>query len=353
MKIEKHWVMAGLGDAEQAQIVAFARQQAKTIEHAWRPGGEGACNLVIVDLEQFAGRVARIRAIEERRALAVVADAGAETLSAELVLRRPFAASDLVDLLNRAGGDASLQRGPQHGFEGVTRIEIAAPRADADAAPVDSAAKSLPGVRASFENPARERVCTNLDELLARGCLLIERANMPALALDPANDSYVCAAPLSSLEGYFLTPVKASETRTLSNSRLADMRRTAAPLPLARLRWLGAMLRSNGWLASHLDPGGTYRIKSWLPMDGEYRKQWRIATTLLRPAPLNRIAATANATMADVFDVVNAYDRIDLLEWTPRRSRHAPPEPLAAAPGERRASARTMRSLLAATVFPR
>jgi hypothetical protein len=86
---------------------------------------------------------------------------------------------------------------------------------------------------------------------------------------------------------------------------------------------MSALLRSNGCLGAHLDPGGTYKVQRWMSVYGEYRKQYRIATMMLRPLRLHEIARKAEAKMVEVFDVVNAYDAIGLLEWQPRASRYA------------------------------
>ena len=48
---------------------------------------------------------------------------------------------------------------------------------------------------------------------------------------------------------------------------------------------------------------------------------------MLQPARLHEIAAASGAPMSDVFDVVNAYDAIGLIEWTPRAPREADPKP--------------------------
>ena len=46
---------------------------------------------------------------------------------------------------------------------------------------------------------------------------------------------------------------------------------------------------------------------------------------MLQPARLHQIAAASGASMADVFDVVNAYDAIGLIEWKPRAPRGGAP----------------------------
>jgi len=338
----KNVVLVGVADDEKARFEALLRQARAQLGHVWRMAVYEQVDFVVVDLAHFSGRVARVRAQDERKPFAVLADADGDTLGANFVLRRPLSADTLAGVLNRVFEVPAAVAAPAQAPAGVRAI-----RASAEIAPV---------ARASFENVARTRICTDIDKLLQRGgAQLIERAGLPSLVLDPLDDNFYTTAQLSELEPYLLDVVKSGECRPISGTRLAAFRESTSAHPLARLRWLGALLSSNGWLASHLDPGGTYRVKSWISMDGDYRRQYRIATTMLRPAPLHHIAAAANATMAEVFDVTNAYDAVGLLEWTPRRSRHAPPEVVAdrAERSHARTTQKKMKRLLAATVFPR
>ena len=104
----------------------------------------------------------------------------------------------------------------------------------------------------------------------------------------------------------------------LSESR---ERFTRSPLVL----WLYVLLHSEGQLARHLDPGGTYRLARWIEIERDFADYFRIASTMLQPGRLHEIAAASSASMADVFDVVNAYDAIGLIEWQPRSPRGGEP----------------------------
>jgi hypothetical protein len=88
-----------------------------------------------------------------------------------------------------------------------------------------------------------------------------------------------------------------------------------------KLVWLYVLLHSEGRLARHLDPGGTYKLSRWIEIERDFADYFRIASTMLQPGRLHEIAAASNASMADVFDVVNAYDAIGLIEWQPRSPR--------------------------------
>jgi hypothetical protein len=306
----KHFALAGLSENERTELTRLLGRAGTTLDEPWGPlEGKDRADLVIIDPEQFAGRVARVRALNERTNFAVIIDADAETPEAWLVLRRPLTTQALVDMFNRASC-----------CDPATGVERAAPQVEAEA----EEANDEPVVtRACFQTPRAPRECTDFSALVQRGALVVERQGMPKLFIDPAAGNYHANAPLSRLESYFLDPLKGGDCRQVPSSRLDEMRKTAPGRPLVQLHWMSALLRSNGCLGAHLDPGGTYKVQRWLSVYGEYRKQYRIATLMLRPLRLHEIARKADAKMVEVFDVVNAYDAIGLLEWEPRKSRYA------------------------------
>jgi len=332
----KHFALAGLSENERSEFGRLLARAGTTLDEPWTPyEGVGRADLVIIDPEQFAGRVARVRALAERTNFAVIIDAEAETPEAWLVMRRPLTTQSLVDMLNRAGYCEGTQEPDR------ARSEAPTPAVEAVVEAVET--------RACFETPRAARECTDFYSLIQRGSLVIERPGLPRLVIDPAAGNYHANAPLSRLEPYFLDPLKAGEYRQLPQSRLDEMRGTAPGRPLVHLHWMSALLRSNGCLGAHLDPGGTFRVQRWMSVYGEYKKQYRIATMMLRPLRLHEIARKADAKMVEVFDVVNAYDAIGLLEWQPRQSRYA-------AQAERQraqTSAQGTRRLLAAALLTR
>jgi hypothetical protein len=334
----KRFALAGLSDNERNELTRLVARAGTTLDEPWTPHeGDGRADLVIIDPDQFAGRVARVRALNERTNFAVVIDAGAESPEAWLVLRRPLTTESIVDMLNRASCCSS-------GGE-VDRVVVETPAANDG----EGACEPEPeATRASFEAPRAPRVCTDFNSLVTRGPLVIERAGLPRLAIDPQRGNFHANAPLAKLEPYFLEPLKPGEYRQLPTSRLEEMLSAAPGRPLVQLHWMSALLRSNGCLGAHLDPGGTYKVQRWLSVYGEYRKQYRIATMMLRPLRLHEIARKADARMVEVFDVVNAYDAIGLLEWQPRASRYAAEE------AQRQAQpAASPRRLLAAALLTR
>lgn len=343
MKARKHLVVPGVVPAEAAEIATFLRATQRQLDHAWSFAAEDdEVDFVLSDLADFGGRCARVRALDEGRHFAVLANPGDDVYGAELVLHRPLSAKALVGLLNHVGNVKRPQ--PRRLVDvGVTEriIEPLVRRVEERPDPNST--------RACFIDIQRVRPCTDLESLVQRGAVLLERPGLQSLLIDPVTDTFHSKARMVDLEPYFLEPVVGRERRRVGGAQLAELRKQHPPRPLARLRWLNALLRSNGWLADHLDPSASYRLKRWFALDPDYRKQHRIALTLMRDAPLHRIAAAAKAHMADVFDVVNAFDSLGLIIAT--RQQHFQPgaEPAA----KRSRSTRKTRRLLAATAFTR
>ncbi len=344
MKARKHLVMAGVSAAETAEVATFMRASQPWLDHVWSLNADdNMIDFVLADLGDFGGRCARVRALDEGKHLAVLASPGEDVLGAELTLLRPLNAKALVGLLNHVGHAAAPPPRQLIDFTATREFRPLPATAKADA--TDDATST----RACFLDIRRERICTNLDSLMRRGAVLIERHGIPPLLIDPVTDTFHTTAALVDLEPYFLTVVSGNERKGIGGQKLAAFRKAVPGRPLQRLRWLNALLRSNGWLAPHLDPSADFRLRSWFPLDADYRKQHRIATMMLRGAPLHRIAASAKAKMADVFDVVNAYDALGLVECKRQPAYDAQTEPS----GPRRRSTKKSRQLLAATVFIR
>ena len=345
MKIQKHLVIAGAAPADVAEIGTFIRVVHPQLDHAWAFAGEDDdIDFVLSDLSDFGGRCARVRALDEGKHFAVLANPGDNVLDAELVLHRPLSPKAIVGLLNHVGKAAPP--GPRRLIDFAAQERYIVPQAPKQ--PRRSDADDPDSRRACFLDIQRVRACTDLEALIQRGAVLLERPGIPPLLIDPITDTFHTHARMVDLEPYFLDIVSGRERRRVGGAQLAALRKELPARPLARLRWLHALLCSNGWLAAHLDPSASYRLKQWFQVDTDYRKQHRIALTLMREAPLHVIAATAKAHMADVFDVVNAFDALGLIVAT-RQAIYTE----GAEQGDKRRRSRKTRRLLAATAFTR
>ncbi len=140
----------------------------------------------------------------------------------------------------------------------------------------------------------------------------------PALVLDPKEQVFHALGKLPLLEPYCRQPLRLDAWERLVNSELVGLRERVPARPYLRLQWLERYIGSNGYLATHLDPGGSYRLTRWLELAQEYPRAFRIGSNMIKPQRLDEIAHVSEIPLAEVFDVVNAYEAIGYIEWTHR-----------------------------------
>ena len=167
-----------------------------------------------------------------------------------------------------------------------------------------------------------------LDGDLLRSPSQLQLPECPALTLDPKQRVYHCQADLADLVPYCVEPLPQSLAVSVSTVELTRVRETQPGRPYDDLRWLDALLRSSGRLSNRLDPGGTYQVRQPVSVHPKFQTHAAIAVALQQPRRLHEVAQQSGAGMDRVFDVVNAYDAIGRLSWTPRQ-RRADPEPAA------------------------
>jgi hypothetical protein len=149
----------------------------------------------------------------------------------------------------------------------------------------------------------------------------------PSLTLDPKEKAFHTIGKLRTLTPYCNADLPRSAWRPVTTHDLGRVRAEQPAQPYSRLIWLDALIRSGGRLASHLDPGGRYKLKRQQQTEADFPNHASILTALAAPAKLNEIATASGKSMNEVFDVVNAYDAIGLIEVERRLPRHAEPKP--------------------------
>lgn len=157
-----------------------------------------------------------------------------------------------------------------------------------------------------------------LEKGVLRGPMRIELPGVPALVLDPEEQIFLARGLLRALEPYASEPLRYGDFKRLTHSEFEIARRSSAARPYVRLIWMDSFLHSDGFLAKHLDPGGSYRLTNKLDLVGDYPRAFRVATHMTVPRKLHEIARMSAVGLAEVFDVVNAYDTIGYVECTPR-----------------------------------
>ena len=148
----------------------------------------------------------------------------------------------------------------------------------------------------------------------------------PPLTLDPKEKHVYTPGTLRELSPYCRRDFAREAFRAVTSHELQRQRAEYHTFTYSELIWLDVLVRSGGHLARHLDPGGRFRLKTHPKADREFPKHAAIVDALQTPGKLNEISSTARASMGDVFDLVNAYDAIGLIQVEPRIPRHTEPE---------------------------
>ena len=208
------------------------------------------------------------------------------------------------------------------------RSELRADRErESQAVPLDQSAPARAPVKsADGVDHSPHRLREYLEGNLLGGPVQIAWPDAGVLTLDPKHKVYHSAEPLQKLEVYCRESPRRSDWRRLTTTELTEIRESQPSQPYQKLIWLDVLLHSDGKLASHLDPGGTYELVRWLEIARDYPHYARISAAMMQPARLHEISAACGCPMGEVFAVVNAYDAIDCLKKTPRPSRHAEAE---------------------------
>ncbi len=164
-----------------------------------------------------------------------------------------------------------------------------------------------------------------LEKNILGGPATVSLDGAPSLTLDPKEKQFVAPGKLRDLTVYLQHAFKPASFRPLTTLELARLRNEHGTHPYSRLIWFDVLMRSGGRLAGHLDPGGRFKLKTFPMPEKDFPRHIAIVAALQQPAKLNEIAAHAHVSMSDVFDVVNAYDALGLIEVERRAPRHAEP----------------------------
>jgi hypothetical protein len=165
-----------------------------------------------------------------------------------------------------------------------------------------------------------------LEKNILGGPATVSLEGAPPLTLDPKEKQFAAPGKLRELAVYTQHDFTRSAFRPVTTQELTRLRNEYGTHPYSRLIWFDVLTRSGGKLARHLDPGGRFKLKTFPHAEKDFPRHTGIIAALQQPAKLNEIAAHAHVAMGDVFDVVNAYDAIGLIEVEPRHPRHAKPE---------------------------
>lgn len=170
-------------------------------------------------------------------------------------------------------------------------------------------------VQADAEYPLREYLNGNL----LGGPARITLPEAPSLVLDPKNRQFHTLDRLAALSIHCRLPLRFGDWEMLTSTAMQDVHEHLNAHPYTELLWLDRYLNSGGRLAQHLDPGGRYKLtRRMLGLVPEFQAAAAVGSAMLMAKRLDEIARDSGVDLNEVFDVINAYELIGNIEWTPR-----------------------------------
>lgn len=368
----------GTNEQDTAHLRLLMRVTRKEVRDSWTWGTESRADLVIVDTLRLIGDSAMRRAAQRGIDCAQVIGAN-DPKPAGLFLRRPLQRDAFVALLNKvgAGGGAAADidtwsdefldldlghvdlsvldadhpgvRAPRsdaaetHADPGSMRSGEPSPdisaefvraieriKSDHAVDPSDNDPANLPHAEGVFDTEFGNAVEPGIDEnatypliyYLEKGVLAgparIALPGLPSLLLDPDEQFFWARGSLPGIEQYARVPLRFGDWVRLDRFEFQEARSGIAARPYTRLIWMDSFIHSKGFLARHLDPGGNYRLTNRLDLTLDYPRAFRVGAVMGVPRKLHEIARVSAVGLAEVFDVINAYEAIGYVEWTHR-----------------------------------
>ncbi len=310
----------GMDRAEEAKLKLLFSDANEWLGGEWMLMPEAQAEVLVVDLESMYGHMTWLKVHNSgKHVIALTTRAQSE---AEHVLMRPVTVEALVAALSQASGDAApISPNITAGFKAVPSEPEQAqspsqpappPVAAITDPPAPELAPAPPPKPAPPAAPARPRDPVLWDYLRPGGLTgpsRMELEGAPPLVIDPRTDTYIGGAALKPYIPYCeLGAVRADRWRTLSgadlNTHLASPNEAQ---PMARLRWLLALVQGRGELAPGYDSNDRYRLVRWPKTEREFPRHFRIATAMMQsPATPAAIAAQSDTAIGEVNDFLNA-----------------------------------------------
>jgi hypothetical protein len=326
----------GMDRAEEAKLKLLFSDANEWLGGEWMLMPEAQAEVLVVDLESMYGHMTWLKVHNSGKYVIALTTRSESESEAEHVLGRPVTVESLVAALSKASGDAApisptvtaeraavsirepgTQSPPRKDAqERPQPLEAAAPAATSSEAQRPAAhppAKPAPPPAPKpAPVPARPRDPVLWDYLRPGGLpgpSRLELAGAPPLVIDPRTDTYIGGQALKPYIPYCeLGAVSADRWQTLSGADLNTY--LAAPneaQPMARLRWLLALVQGGGELAPGYDPKDKYRLLRWPKTEREFPRHFRIATAMMQaPSTPSEIAAQSDTALGEVNDFLNA-----------------------------------------------
>lgn len=321
----------GMDRAEEAKLKALFAEANARLGGEWNLVGEAQARVLVVDMESIYGHMTWLKAHTTKHVIAISAYAESE---ADHVLQRPVTAESLAAALQQAAAghvaNPAAVTGQQPAFRAPPAAPAPAPASPPSASPPAAqaaaptsppprpspspAAPAAPAAPAVEHRPAAPATRNPvLWDFLQPGGLagpsMLQLEGAPPLVVDPRSDCYVGGPTLKPYIPYCeMGTVRADRWQALSGADVNHHLTGANVMqPLARLRWLYALVQGGGELAPGYDPDSQYRLTKWPKNEREFPKHMRIATAMMQaPGTPQELAIRSDTPLADVNDFINA-----------------------------------------------
>ncbi len=332
--MKSQWIIQCVGTSEedQAHLRLLLRSARKQVSEDWAWGPESEADLLMMDRHSVIGDPAIRRASQAGVASAHLIEAG-EPAPAGLFLRKPLHRDAFAALLGEVARSvaeaAAIGNQAEAARETIAPVAVGPaahdpqppPRAEDESQPV-----SLKAAGPTVDENAMRWLLHYLPKRVLGGPAQIALPGAPPLVIDPDERMFWADGSLPTLEPYSRESLRFGDWKPLSSDDLEQVRKRSAARPFAYLIWMDSFVHSSGSLSRRFDPEGSYRLSKRLDLANDYPRALRISAQMNQPRRLDAIARASGAELAEVFDVVNAYEAIGYLEWTrhgevpPRRS---------------------------------
>ncbi len=320
MVMKNQWIIQCVGASEddEAYLRLLLRSARKQVGEDWAWGSESEADLLLMDRHSPIDDAAIRRAAVPGVASALLINAD-EPMPAGLFLRKPFHKDAFAALLGETVAKSGSAEHANHSVAPVT----------AQASSTGPALQSLPQTdNGSLPAPTNKVATPDVDQNSTRwllqylpqrifgGPAQIALPDAPLLVIDPEARMFFANGPLPALEPYSREALRFGDWKRLTSTELAEARKGVDARPYAQLIWMDSFIHSKGSLSRRFDPEGSYRLTKRLELANDYPRALRISAQMERSRKLADIARASGAELAEVFDVVNAYEAIGYLEWT-------------------------------------
>lgn len=315
--MKTQWIVhcAGTSEEDQAHLRLLLRSARKQVSEDWAWGDESEADLLMMDANSIIDDTAIDRAYRPGIASAQLIGAD-EPAPPGLFLRKPFHKDDFAALLGIVARRATTLSQNSDAVAGAIEPGRAIPpqvmlRSGDDATPAPGKAAD-PAV----DDNLMRSLMHYLPKRVLGGPAQIALPDAPVLMIDPESRTFWTTGTLPALEAYIRDPLRFGDWQRLTDDAFEQARAAAFAKPYAYLIWMDSFIHSRGVLSRRLDPEGTYRLTKRLELANDYPRALLISAQMTHARRLDAIARASAANLAEVFDVVNAYEAIGYLEWT-------------------------------------